>query len=231
MSITQTTTYATTNTAVGTQISGAVADVGATLLNIDQNLAASVSNQPLALSFTVASLQNVYLVADKGCTIKTNGAAANEVQSVAITGAPTGGTFALAFKGQVTAPIAYNAAAADVQTALQALPAIGAGGVACAGGPLPGSSVSCTFSGPLAATNVPTITAGGGGLTGGTSPAVAIAVTTPGLPADVLVLQAGVPLVWSLSASYPACPFTVDVTGLYVSTTAATRLQGRILTS
>lgn len=231
MSITQTTTYATTNTAGGASISGSVVDVGATVLSIDQNFGASVVNQSLALAVTIANLQNLYLIADKGCTIRTNGTAVNEVQSVAITGTPTGGTFALGFKGQITAPIAYNAAASAVQTALQALAAIGAGGVTCSGGPLPGSAVACTFAGPLAATNVPLITASGGGLTGGTSPAVATSVTTPGAPADVIVLQPGIPLAWSLSGSYFACPFSADVAVLYISTTAATRLQGRILTN
>ena len=49
-------------------------------------------------------------------------AGANEVQTISITGSPTGGTFTLSFAGQTTAPIAYNASAATVVAALQALP-------------------------------------------------------------------------------------------------------------
>jgi hypothetical protein len=53
----------------------------------------------------------------------TGHGAANEVQSIALTGTPaTGGTFFLIWNDAVTAPIAYNAAAAAVQTALNALP-------------------------------------------------------------------------------------------------------------
>jgi hypothetical protein len=54
----------------------------------------------------------------------TGHGAANEVQSIALgTAVPaTGGTFFLVWNDAVTAPIAYNAAAAAVQTALNALP-------------------------------------------------------------------------------------------------------------
>lgn len=104
----------------------------------------------------------------------------NEVQSLAITGTPTGGTFKLAFKGAVTGTIAFNAAAADVQAALSALTTIGFGNVACTGGPLPGSPVVITFGGSLAGTNVPTITISTPVLTGGTTPVAAVTVTTPG---------------------------------------------------
>src|SRR5262249_41925037 len=52
---------------------------------------------------------------------------ADEVQTVTLTGNPTGGTFTLTFSGQTTAAIAYNASAATVQSALQALSSIGSG--------------------------------------------------------------------------------------------------------
>ena len=39
----------------------------------------------------------------------------DEVQTVTITGGPTGGTFTLTWGGQTTAAIAYNATAATVQ--------------------------------------------------------------------------------------------------------------------
>ena len=44
----------------------------------------------------------------------------DEVQSVTLSNA-TGGTFRLAFEGYVTAPLAYNATAAQVEAALEAL--------------------------------------------------------------------------------------------------------------
>jgi len=101
-----------------------------------------------------------------------------EVQSVTVTGGPTGGTFTLTFVGQTTAAIAYNATAAAVQTALQALSSIGAGNVAVTGNA--GGPYSVTFIGTLANTDVAQMTASGAGLTGGTSPGVTVATTTAG---------------------------------------------------
>ena len=57
----------------------------------------------------------------------------NEVQTVTITGTPTGGTWTLEFEGEVTSDLAYNAAASAVQAALEALPTIGAGNVTVSG--------------------------------------------------------------------------------------------------
>jgi hypothetical protein len=105
----------------------------------------------------------------------------SEVQSLAITGTPSGGTFKLAFKGAVTGTIAYNAAAADVQAALAPLTTIGFGNVACTGGALPGSAVVITFSGALAGQGQPLITVSTPALTGGTTPAAAVTRTTPGV--------------------------------------------------
>jgi hypothetical protein len=106
----------------------------------------------------------------------------NEVQSVAITGGPTGGTYTLTFSGQTTAGIAYNATAAAVQAALEALTNIAPGDVVCAGGPHPGTAVSVTFGGQYAGVNVAEMTASAAGLTGGAAPAVTVTTTTPGGP-------------------------------------------------
>lgn len=107
------------------------------------------------------------------------GAATNEVQTVTVTGTPTGGTFTLTLYGQTTAAIAYNAAASAVQSALELLSTIGSGNVACAGGALPGSAVTLTFQADLAGRNVPLVTASNN-LTGGTNPAITPTKTTPG---------------------------------------------------
>jgi hypothetical protein len=104
----------------------------------------------------------------------------NEVQRITITGTPTGGTFTLTFGGYTTAGIAYNANAAAVVAALEALPNIDSGDVSATGGALPGSAVDVTFGGRYAGINVPAMTASGAGLTGGTSPAVAISTQTAG---------------------------------------------------
>ncbi|MFJ9420684.1 hypothetical protein [Streptomyces sp. NPDC101249] len=106
-------------------------------------------------------------------------AGADEVQTVTISGTPTGGTFTLTFSGQTTAAIPYNATASAVQAALVALSNISTGDVTCAGGPLPGTPVTVTFAGQYHGADVPQMTASAS-FTGGTSPAVTVTTTTPG---------------------------------------------------
>lgn len=104
----------------------------------------------------------------------------NEVQTITVTGVPTGGTFTLTYAGQTTGSIAYNAAATAVKTALAALSNLSASDITTTGGALPGSPVVVTFTGSLAGTNVAQMTATAS-LTGGTSPAVTVTTTTPGV--------------------------------------------------
>jgi RHS repeat-associated protein len=62
-------------------------------------------------------------------TTVTNGhAAQDEIQTVTPTNA-TGGTFRLAYKGQTTVPLAFNASSSTVDSALEALSTIGSGAV------------------------------------------------------------------------------------------------------
>lgn len=174
------------------------------------------------------ALQAIELVASQALTIQTNAAGTIGVQTVSITGTPTGGTFALGFDDQITAPIAYNAAASAVQTALQSLSSIGTK-VTCSGGPLPGTAVTCTFSGSLITQTVPLLSQSGGGLTGGTSPAVVVA-NASGTPQDVIQIGANLPFLWSISPGYFPYPFGGAVTALYVTNSQACTLSGRILT-
>lgn len=113
--------------------------------------------------------------------------AVSEVQTVTVTGTPTGGTFTLTFDGQTTGGIAYNAATAAVQSALQGLSTIGAGNALVTGSA--GGPYTVTFAGTLASKNVSALVADGSGLTGGTAPDVSVAVTTEG--AGVYDAQAG----------------------------------------
>jgi hypothetical protein len=104
----------------------------------------------------------------------------NEVQTVTITGGPTGGTFTLTLDGETTAAIAYNAAAAAVTLALEALSNVRVGSVVVTGGPGPGTPYVVTFSGTqYQGTDVPQFTATSS-LTGGTSPAVTVTTSTAG---------------------------------------------------
>lgn len=104
----------------------------------------------------------------------------DEVQTVTITGTPTGGTFTLTFRGVTSAGIAYNASAAVVRAALEAMSTIGVGNVNVGGGPGPGTPWTVTFINTLGRQNVPQMTASAAGLTGGTSPAVAVTTSTAG---------------------------------------------------
>lgn len=107
------------------------------------------------------------------------GGLTNEVQTITITGSPTGGTYTLTYSGQTTSAIAYNATASTVQAALRALSNIGANDVTCTGGPHPGTAIVATFGGDLAGADVAEMTATSS-LTGGTTPAVTVTTTTPG---------------------------------------------------
>jgi hypothetical protein len=104
-------------------------------------------------------------------------AVTNEVQTVTITGGPTGGTFTLTFSGQTTAAIAYNATAAQVQTALEALSNVNPGDVTVTGNA--GGPYTVTFGGQYLGDNVTQMTATAS-LTGGTTPGVTVATTTAG---------------------------------------------------
>lgn len=104
----------------------------------------------------------------------------DEVQTVTITGSPTGGTFTLTFRGVTTAGIAYNATATTVEDALEAIAGIGNGDVRVTGGALPGTPVIVTFINDLGHQDVPLMTASGASLTGGTTPAVGVVQTTAG---------------------------------------------------
>lgn len=91
--------------------------------------------------------------------------AGNESQTVTLAGSPTGGTFTLSFDGQVTGNLAYNAAAATIQSALEGLSTIGSGNVTVTGsGPW-----TVEFKGTLAETDVARIRANGTNLTGGST--------------------------------------------------------------
>jgi len=206
--------------------------VGSVLQSINENLAAGgavvlQSNSWTAPGTSTGNLVAVYLLSTQPMTIQTNGAGTIGVQTITIGGTPTGGTFALGYEGQITSPIAYNASAATVQAALRALSTIGGTNVTCTGGALPGTAVTCTFSGALVLATVPLLTSNIAGLTGGT-PTIAIA-NAAGTPQDVIQLSANIDVSWD-SASVAECPFLGAVTALYLTNTNACNFRGMILT-
>jgi hypothetical protein len=140
-----------------------------------------------------------------------------QVQKVTITGTPTGGTFTLIDEdGNVTVAIPFNATAAEVQTALRALPR--GSGFTVTGGALPGTAVTVTSSGGLLGVKR-TLTVGSEALTGGTTPKVAVTTTTEGGYVDG-ILGANIRFFDATSASTQAA-------AMYVHSCAfdATRIQ------
>lgn len=113
------------------------------------NLTADTAGQPFAVTVAI-------------------GTGNNEIQVVTLGGTTaTGGTFTLTYAGQTTGAIAYNASAATVEAALEALSNIGAGDVTVTGSA--GGPYTVEFTGALAATNVAVITSDASSLTGGVS--------------------------------------------------------------
>ncbi|MFI2620383.1 hypothetical protein [Streptomyces sp. NPDC018584] len=104
-------------------------------------------------------------------------AVTNEVQTLTVTGAPTGGTFTITWSGQTTTALPYNATAAQVQTALEALSNIAPGDVTVTGNA--GGPWTLTWGGTQLGEDVaaPTTTES---FTGGTTPDITIATTTAG---------------------------------------------------
>lgn len=103
-----------------------------------------------------------------------------QVETLTVTGNPTGGTFKLAFEGQTTEALAHNADATAIQTALRALPTVGSAGVGVTGT----NPFVVTFAAHKARTALGRITLAENALTGGTSPSVSITLTTPGVTAN-----------------------------------------------
>ena len=101
----------------------------------------------------------------------------SQVQTVKLTGAPTGGTFVLTV-GTSTAAIAYNASPDAVKAALELLAAVGAGNAQVTGVSLTDTNgFDIAWIGAKSATSQ-TIT-GTATLTGGTTPALAVTLKAP----------------------------------------------------
>jgi hypothetical protein len=89
----------------------------------------------------------------------------NDKQQITITGKPVGGTFTLTFRNQTTGEIPFNAAAAVVEAALNALATIGTEGVTVTGAV--GGPYTVTFSPTqFAGQSLPLISANPAGLQG-----------------------------------------------------------------
>lgn len=91
----------------------------------------------------------------------------DEEQAITKSGTVTAGTFTITYSAQTTAAIDFDATAAEIQAALEALSNVAPGDVVVSGGPINIAPVVIIFQGTLAATNQTEITIGSGSLTGG----------------------------------------------------------------
>lgn len=113
--------------------------------------------------------------------------AASQVNTLTMSGG-TGGTFTITVDtmtagvpdgtSQTTSAIAYNASAATIDAALEALSNVGAGDVTCAGGPINTTPVTLTWGGALANQSIHVYVTWKGTLTGTASRYLTSSVTT-----------------------------------------------------
>jgi hypothetical protein len=157
----------------------------------------AVTNVPLASAPATGVRVDTVAIDNTGKVFVVQGvpAAASqvyEVDSVATTGAPTGGTVTLTYTYNgstfTTAPIAYDATAAQVAAAVQAAGAL-PGTLTGTGGPLGTAAVTLTASGGLTGTfsNLSATSS----LTGGTTPTVTYTQTTAGVQGPVAPVVSG----------------------------------------
>lgn len=142
------------------------------------NVFVSLSGSPNAATYTVEFVGDLgnqsfpgggFLIlevdssASASATVTQEGSSSvvDEVQTVKINGSPTGGTFTLTFQGQTTGTIAYDADAATVETALEALSNITAVSVSKSG-----TTYTITFTDPGGA-DLAQMTSDASSLTGG----------------------------------------------------------------
>ncbi len=111
-----------------------------------------------------------------------NSGAANEVQNLALGGA-TGGTYTLSFGSETTTALNFDADAATIDAALEALENIGANNVAVTSG----SDFVITFGGTLANSKLPLLTLDAASLTGNSGEA--LTRTTAGSEGDDTILD------------------------------------------
>lgn len=110
-----------------------------------------------------------------------------EKATLSTTGTVSAGTFTLSYAGQTTTAIAYNASAAVIKAALEALTNLVPGDVIVTGGPMPSTPVAIHFASGI---NVANLTGNGALLTGSTPVLVVTIAQAKGVfaaPGDTVV--------------------------------------------
>lgn len=193
-STTQATTALAVNTAVSNMVTAITTHPGWTLYDSRTNLGSGAWNYWVLKNSSAYSglpLDYYVIIAQSGTTALATVSeayvgttAATAVQTVTITGSPTGGTYTLKATSRTgsvstSGTIAFNASAATLQTTLTGLATIGAGNATVTGSN--GGPYTVTFGGTLANSYIPQLQLVTNSLTGGTSPSVAVADSTVGV--------------------------------------------------
>lgn len=140
--------------------------------------------------------------ANGGSTWVTQGPSnVNEVQTLAVTGTLTAGTWSLTYDGQQTTNLAFGATNSQIQTALEAI--VGSGNVTVTG---TSPTFTVTFTGALAGRNVSQLVVNQGTLVGGS---IAATTGTQGVSQDPQVPQ-------------------LSLTGLVTNTAYLVRVAGKV---
>ena len=159
----------------------------------------------------------------------------NDIDTISFGGTVSGGNWSLTFNGANSGNILWNASAATVQTALQAMTTFGTGNVLVTGGPGPASYV-LTFAGALRGTPQNSSSVTNVNLTG-TAPTISVTETTVGASTGLSVygniawscagfdgtLQgASSPLAHFVYAAGPAVTVTAPANGATITTSTPT---------
>lgn len=126
----------------------------------------------------VETAANAYFAFGDKFDTFTSFTAVDEIQTLTVSGDPTGGTFTLGAFDEETTALTFDESAADVDTALEVI--FGSSQVVSAGGALP-TAITVTFSGThYAGSGMPRLSIVTNSLTGGRNPRPNIEVTTAG---------------------------------------------------
>lgn len=120
----------------------------------------------------------------------TSVAVVNQVQNLQFVGPPTGGTYAIGFEGAETPQMPWNQNAAALQTALQALPGIGAGNATVTNDGSGGFNVA--FVGALSGVESPRLSVDATQLLGPGNQDIVVTETVQGSPAESTQNVAGI---------------------------------------
>jgi hypothetical protein len=165
-----------------------------------------------------------------GKDVPTIGGVNSELQQLAVRA--EGGTYTLTFEGETTDPISYDAGAASIEAALEALPAVGPGELEVSGGPTTGSTepvhqgFHIAFKGTRAGTDVPEISGNSSLINFGTVLQITT-YTQGGSPVSTHIVKQGGTLGFSDEA--PTCPESSKVaSGEIVTPVLRTRLRATV---